>query len=93
LLPGPAIHPDLAPLAALAVADQDWAATRVQIALGQRKRLADPQAGAPQHDDQTTQPGAVSIVAGGAHDGDDLLDARRGQPGSAGRLLRGRRPW
>ena len=31
-------------------------------------------------------------VTGGAHHGDDLRDARRGSPGSAGPLLRGGRP-
>src|SRR5919108_2269455 len=34
----------------------------------------DAQAGAPEHDDQPAQPAAVHAVAGGAHDGDDLLD-------------------
>jgi len=31
-----------------------------------RRRLADPQAGAPQHDDQAAQPAAVDAVAGAA---------------------------
>ena len=37
----------------------------------------DAQPGAPEHDDQPAQPPAVAPVAGGAHDGDDLLDGRR----------------
>ena len=48
----------------------------VQVGLGERERLADAQAGAPQHDDQPAQPAAVDAVAGVAHDGDDLLDRR-----------------
>jgi hypothetical protein len=34
----------------------------------------DAQPGTPQHDDQPAQPAPVHAVAGGAHDGDDLLD-------------------
>jgi hypothetical protein len=37
----------------------------------------DAQAGAPEHDDQPTEPLAVGAIAGGAHDRDDLLDGRR----------------
>jgi hypothetical protein len=40
-------------------------------------RLADPQPGAPQHDDQAPEPDALAILAGGAHDRDDLLDRGR----------------
>jgi hypothetical protein len=39
--------------------------------------FADAKPGAPQHDDQATQPRAVGVVAGGAHDGDDLFDRWR----------------
>jgi hypothetical protein len=58
-------------------ANQQRAATFVEVHLGQRQRLADPQSGAPQHDDQATQPGAVNAVTGLSHDRDDLLDWRR----------------
>jgi hypothetical protein len=34
-------------------------------------------AGAPEHDDQRAQPPTVAVVAGVAHDGDDLVDRRR----------------
>ena len=51
-------------------------ATRVEVGLGERERLADPQAGAPEHDDQAAQAAAVDAVAGAAHHGDDLLDRR-----------------
>ncbi len=48
LLQAPFVHADLAAAAALAVADQDRAAARVEVALGERERLLDPQPGAPQ---------------------------------------------
>ena len=41
------------------------------------ERLADPQPGARQHDDQATQALSVGALTGGAHDGDDLFDAGR----------------
>jgi hypothetical protein len=59
LLPPPAVHPDLTPLAALAVANQDGAALGIEIALAQGERLTDPKPGAPDHDDQTTKPDPV----------------------------------
>jgi len=51
MLPGPAVHSDLAPPAALPGADQDGAALSVKVGLCQRERFADPQPGSPQHDD------------------------------------------
>jgi hypothetical protein len=42
LRPGPAIHPYLAPLVALAVTDEERAPLGVQIGLVQRERFADP---------------------------------------------------
>jgi hypothetical protein len=77
LLPCPVVHADLAAAAALAAADEQRSAARVQVGLGERERLVDPQAGAPQHDDQAAQSAAVDAVAGAAHDGDDLLDRGR----------------
>lgn len=92
LIPGPAIHPDLAALAALPASYQDGAAQAVKIRLGKIQRLADPKPGAPQHHDQGAQPCAVRTVAGGAHDRDDLLDRRRiGRV--ADTLFLGARPW
>jgi hypothetical protein len=77
LFPGPVVHADLAAPAALAAADEQRSAARVEVGLGERERLVDAQAGAPEHDDQAAQPTAVDGVAGTAHDGDDLLDRRR----------------
>ena len=77
LLPGPVIHTDLAAAATLAASDQQRSAARVEVGLGEGKRLADPQAGSPEHDDQAAQPTAVDAVAAPTHDGDDLLDRRR----------------
>ena len=74
--PRPVVHADLAAAAALAAAHQQRSAARVQVGFGQRERLMDAQAGAPEHDDQPAQPAAMDAVAGGAHDGDDLLDRR-----------------
>src|SRR5215210_1018606 len=74
LLPGPVVHPHLAAAAALAASDQQRSAAPVEVGLGERERLADPQASAPEHDDQAAQPAAVDALAGLAHDGDDLLD-------------------
>jgi hypothetical protein len=74
LLPGPAVHPDLAALAALPAADQDRAAREVKIALGQAERFADAQPRAPEHNDQAPQPEAIDVLAAGPRHGDDLLD-------------------
>jgi hypothetical protein len=51
LLPGPVVHSHLAAAAALAAPYQQRSAARVEVGLGQGERLADPQAGALQHDD------------------------------------------
>src|SRR5450755_1225284 len=51
MVPGPAVHPDLAPPSALPGANEDGAALSVKVGLGQRERFADPQPGAPSHDD------------------------------------------
>ncbi len=52
-IPGPVIHPDLAVPAALAAADEDSASRPVEVGLGEVKRLADPQPGAPKEHDQS----------------------------------------
>ena len=46
----------------------------IELCLGERKRIVDPQASPPEHDDQPAQAVAVGTVAGSAHHGDDLLD-------------------
>src|SRR5439155_11534739 len=77
LLPGPAVHPDLAALAALAAADEDRAARSVEVGLGESERFTDSETGAPEEHDQGAKPEAVRPLAGGPHDGDDLVDRRR----------------
>jgi hypothetical protein len=72
---GPAVHPDFATLAAFAASDQDRASAGVEVALGERERLADPQTSAPEHDNQAAESYALGVVTAGVHDGDDLLDA------------------
>src|SRR2546423_13250463 len=91
LLPPPSVHPDLAPLAALAMADQDRPSVCIEIALGQSERFADPQTRAPQHDDQATEPDAIRLITGGAHHRDDLLDLG-GSAGYRRPLFRGGGP-
>src|SRR5436305_11666524 len=73
----PAVHSDLAALAALAAAHQHGAACPVEITLRQGERLADPQPCPPEHDDDAAQPKSVGAIAGRAHHRDDLLDGRR----------------
>jgi hypothetical protein len=77
VLPPPPVHPDLAPPAALAVADEQRAAARVDFVLGERERLVNAQAAAPEHDDHRAQPPPVAVRAREAHNRDDLLDRRR----------------
>jgi hypothetical protein len=67
----------LAPIAPRILSDEDRPAALIQIGLGQRQRLIDPQPGAPEHDDQTVEAVTVASVMGMAHDRDDLLDGRR----------------
>jgi hypothetical protein len=50
LFPGPAVHTDLAPLAAFPASDEHRAAAAVKIALLESERFADPQPRAPQQD-------------------------------------------
>src|ERR687885_967114 len=82
VLPAPVVHAHLAPAVALAAADKQRAAARVEIALVEVERLLDPQARAPEHDDQRPHPLARETVAGLAHHGQDLLD-----PGRVGRVV------
>jgi hypothetical protein len=74
LLPAPLVHPDFAAPVALAAANEQRPAARVEVVLGERERLLDAQPGAPEHDDHRAQPPPVAVVAGVAHDGDDLVN-------------------
>jgi hypothetical protein len=58
--------------ATFAAPHQQRSAARIEVGLGERERLADPQPSAPQHDDQAAQPAAVDTVTGAAQHGDDL---------------------
>ena len=62
VLPPPVVHADHPSLPALAGPDQHRSGLRIQIGLGQRECLADPQPRAPQDRDQTTSP--VRVWAG-----------------------------
>lgn len=75
--PTPSVHPDLAPATTLSSTDQHGAAVAVKIGLSQRQRLADPQPGTPEHDDQPAQPHRLRSVPRGSHHGDDLLHGWR----------------
>src|SRR4030081_3839544 len=77
LFPCPAVHPDLAPLAAFPSPDEHGAAAAIKIALLESERFADPQPRAPQQDDQGAEPVTVGTITDRAHDGDDLLNRRR----------------
>jgi hypothetical protein len=77
LLPRPVVHADLAAAGALASPDEQRSATPIEVCLGERERLMDPQPGAQPHDDQAAQAQTVDAVAGAAHHNDDLLDRRR----------------
>jgi hypothetical protein len=57
--------------------DEQGASPLVQISLGEREGLVDPNARAPQHNDQTTHPPAVASVSDLTHDRDDLVDRGR----------------
>jgi hypothetical protein len=63
----------------------------VKVVLAERKRFLNTQPAAPEHDDQRPQPEAMAIVAGLAHDRDDLFHGR-GSAGQRNPLLRGGRP-
>ena len=62
LLPGPAVHADLAAATALPAADEDRAAAGVEVSLGERERFVDAQPGAPEHDDHSAHPQAMGLV-------------------------------
>jgi hypothetical protein len=91
LLPRPAVHPDLASLAALSSSDQHRAAGAIEVALLESKRLADAQAGPPEQHDQPAESVAVGAVTEDPHHRDDLLDVG-GSAGYCSPVLRGGRP-
>ena len=77
MLPGPSVHADLASAAAFASAHKDAASFWVQVALGKGERLADPQPGGPEQNDQRSSAPPGRMVPGAAHHRDDLPDRRR----------------
>ena len=77
LLPRPAVDPVLPPATALSCTDQDGAALAVKIGLSQRKRLALPQTGTPEHDDHPAQPHCLRPIPRRSHHRDGLLHGRR----------------
>jgi hypothetical protein len=85
LLPRPAVHPDLAPLPALAAAHEHRAPRAVEISLRKRKRFSDPESGAPEQHDQRPETQSVRLLTSHAHDCDDLLD--RGRVGRVAHAL------
>jgi hypothetical protein len=64
------------------VSDQQRAAAGIDVGLVERQRLRYPQPAAPQDGDQRADAQAVAVLAGLAHDQDDLL-----RPGWIGRIL------
>ena len=73
LVPAPHVHADLAATPAVAATHEQRAAPVIEIGFCQRQCFLDPQPGAPEDHDQATQASPVRVVAGGAHDGDNLL--------------------
>jgi hypothetical protein len=59
------------------VTHQHAAAPGVQVGLGERERLVDPQTGSPEHDEQPAHPPRVTAIACAAHHGHDVIDGRR----------------
>jgi hypothetical protein len=76
-VPCPGVHADLAPAAALAAADEQGAAPLIEVGFGECEGFVEPETGSPENHDETAEPSAVRGVAGGAHDGDDLLNLGR----------------
>src|SRR4051812_9820281 len=59
LSPAPVVHADLSALSALAAADEQRAASLIEVRLGERERFLDAQPGSPEDHDQSAQPAAV----------------------------------
>jgi hypothetical protein len=75
--PRPTVHPDLAALIALAVANEQSTSVGIEVRFVERECLADPQPGAPEDDDHAAQPDALGTSTRRAHHSDDLLDCWR----------------
>jgi hypothetical protein len=58
------------------VPNEHGTAVVVEVGLVERERLTDAQPSSPQHHDHGAQANSFGALAGGAHDGDDLLDGR-----------------
>jgi hypothetical protein len=61
VLPGRLVDADLAPAAALPAAYEQRAATVVEVGLVEDLGLVDPQARAPENDDQAAQTGSRGV--------------------------------
>src|SRR5215218_968797 len=92
LFPAPGVHADLAPSAALALADEQRPAVLVEIGLEQRKRLVDAQPGAPEHHDHCPHSIAVAVISGLAHGPRRSPPPWADRPGSAGPCCAARVP-
>jgi hypothetical protein len=56
------------------VGHEQSASVGVEIVFVELERFADPQPGAPKHNDHAAEPDAFETVPGGAHHGDDLVN-------------------
>jgi hypothetical protein len=77
LTPCPAIHPDLAALAALPPPHEHCTTGTVKVALLKSERFTDPQARTPEQHNQRAKPETIGAFAKRTHDSDDFLDGRR----------------
>jgi hypothetical protein len=73
IAPRPGVHPDLPALVALALANENRPATRIEVGLGQRERFLDPKPTTPQHHEQSPKPQPVPIRWCSRHHGNDLV--------------------
>jgi hypothetical protein len=67
----------LASAAAFAAADEQRAAPVIEVGFGECRCFVEAETGSPEDHDESAQLSAVRGVAGGAHDGDDLLHLGR----------------
>lgn len=67
------IHPNLAALASLAMADEDAASLSVKVTLSHRECLADAQPSTPEQHHKGPGPQSLRSLAGDAHHRHDLL--------------------
>ena len=76
LLPSPTVHPNLAALATLAMADEHRSAPGLEVSLGERQSLADPKTGSPEDYGEPSKAQSRRPLPGLAHHSDDLLHPR-----------------